>query len=156
MEHCPTLTCPVARPSSGSQPCSTARFPASALVSAQVTLATGNFAPLLPTKGSNGDEEVGAVNHKLFHPRPRHECVSCPVARCLCAVRRVSGGLTGCAHLLTSVILEHSPETTAEPFGSPEPLSCSSWHSPLRWQHQHLCRTKRHKRGHTLMKLALM
>lgn len=96
MENQPVLTCPVARRCSGSELCCSARLPAHALVSGKAILATGNFAPLSPTKGSNTDEEVRPVSHKLFHDPPQH--VPCPVAWCLCAARGVFEGLSDRTH----------------------------------------------------------
>lgn len=58
-ENRPALTCPVARRCGGSQLCCSAGLPACALLSGKAILATGNFASLSPTKGSDGDEEVG-------------------------------------------------------------------------------------------------
>lgn len=72
-ENQPALTCPVAHCCSGSQLCCSARLPACALVSGKAILATGNFAPLSPTKGSNTDKEVRAVSHRLFHHPPQQE-----------------------------------------------------------------------------------
>jgi len=75
-ENRPALICPVARHCRGSQLCCSTKLPACALVSGRAILATGNFAPLSPTKGNSSDKEVGAVSRKLFYCPPQREHTS--------------------------------------------------------------------------------